>query len=802
MSFTYQDPSRPVEERVDDLLGRMDIDEKVAQLGCLWLTDLVAGDAIDAATARDRLRHGIGQITRIGASTGLRPAGSAAVMNELQRLCIESNRHGIPLLVHEESVAGYLARDATVFPQALALACSWDPEMLGAIAAVIREQMLAVGARLTLAPVLDVARDPRWGRVEETYGEDPVLAGTLGVAYVRGIQDDDLAHGVAATGKHFLAYAMSDGGRNWGPVHLGPRELREVYAEPFAAAIRDAGLACVMNSYASVDGLPCAGSRAVLTGLLRDELGFDGAVVADYFAVGLLETHHRTAGTKGDAAVQALTAGLDAELPALDCYREIPAEVAAGRLPVAVVDEAVRRVLRLKFRLGLFEQPYVDAGRAAAAFDTPAQRALARRAAAAGVVVLTNDGVLPLDLDRVATIALVGPGAGDPRFLQGDYHYPAHVEIAMAPEQLGALRDTVPETSGTPRPSPGAGGPGFLPTDGGAFALGPHFTPHVTPLAALRELVGADRVRYAPGCAVTGDDRSGLAAAVDAARAADVAVVVVAGRSGLTLDATVGEGRDSADLALTGVQEELVDAVVATGTPTVVVVLSGRVHTLERVAARAAALVQAFPLGEEGGHGLLDVLTGAVAPSGRLPVTMPRRVGQVPVFSAQRAGGHASMFHGAYVDGPVDPLFAFGHGLTYTTFAYDDLVVEATDTASPVTVAVRVTNTGERAGVEVVQLYGSDLVASVARPDRALLGFARVELAPGAAATVRFTVHPSRLAFYDAGMRFVVEPGEHRFAVGASSADLRADAVVTLAGETAGYEQRSVVATQVSVGRA
>jgi beta-glucosidase len=790
MVDTYRDPSRSVEDRVADLVDRMDIDEKVAQLGCVWITSLVRGDRVDHDAAVAQLRNGIGQITRIGASTGLRPAGSASLMNELQTIVVERTRLGIPLLVHEESVAGYLARDATVFPQALALACSWNPDLLAEIGEVIREQMVAVGARLTLAPVLDVARDPRWGRVEETYGEDPVLCGTLGAAYVRAVQGaGDLSRGVAATGKHFLGYAMADGGRNHGPVQLGPRELREVYAEPFAAAIRDAELASIMNSYSSIDGVPCAGSEAILTGLLRGELGFDGVVVADYFAVGLLATHHRTAATPAEAAVQALRAGLDAELPATDCYASLPAEVAAGRLSMEVVDEAVRRVLRLKFRLGLFEQPYVDAERAAAVFETPAQRALARRAASEAVVLLTNDGVLPLDVDR-GTIAVLGPGADDERLLQGDYHYPAHIEIALRPE-VAAL------ASGTLSDAPGED---LLPESGGAFALGMHYTPHVTPLAAFRAAYGSDRVVHERGCDVSGDDRSGIAAAAAAARSADVAVVVVAGRSGLVPSATVGEARDAMDLGLTGVQQLLVDEVTATGTPTVVVVLSGRVHALTAAAEKAAALVQAFPLGEEGGAGLVDVLTGATPPSGRLPVTMPRHVGQVPVFAGHRAGGRTSMFYSAYTDGPTDPLFPFGHGLTYTTFEYVDVAVTARDTSSPVQVRAVVRNRGPRDGTEVVQLYGTDLVGSVARPARQLLGFARVDLAAGAAATVHFTVHPSRLAFYDPAMRFVCEPGELKIAVGRSSADLPLETVVTVSGDTVEYRQRDVVPTTHEIG--
>src|SRR3989441_12462643 len=343
----------------------MTLDEKVAQLGGVWVTELVKDDRLDVERARARLRHGTGHVTRIGASTGLGPAARARLLNDIQRVLVEDTRLGIPAIGHEESGGGFCARDATVFPQAIGLAATWDPALVEAVAGVIREQMLAVGARHTLSPVLDVARDPRWGRVEETYGEDPYLASVLGTAYVHGLQTDDLGRGVVCTGKHFLAYGLPEGGMNHAPVHVGPRELREVFAEPFAAAIRDGGLASVMNSYSSIDGLPCAGAAEILTRLLRDELAFDGVVVADYFAVALLEHAHRTAASRRDAARQALAAGLDVELPALDRYRQLATLAASGAGPQALVDRSVRRLLRQKLPLGLFERPYVDAAGAA-----------------------------------------------------------------------------------------------------------------------------------------------------------------------------------------------------------------------------------------------------------------------------------------------------------------------------------------------------------------------------------------------------------------------------------------------------
>lgn len=778
----YRDPRASIEERVENLLALMTLDEKLAQLSCLWSTAFVSKGTFDAEEVAQLMPHGMGQITRIGASTGLHPRESAEYMNAVQKVVIERTRLGIPVIVHEESTGGFCHRDATVFPQGIGLAATWNPTLVKQAAEVIRTQMRAVGARHALAPVLDVARDPRWGRVEETYGEDPVLIGTIGTAYVQGLQGDNLAYGVAATGKHFLGYALSEGGRNWAPVQLGPRELREVYAEPFAAVIRDAGLATIMNSYSSVDGLPCAGSPAILTGLLRDELGFDGTVVADYASVVMLMAHHHVAATQGEAARLALLAGLDMELPTVDCYgAPLRAETEAGRLSLDVIDTSVRRVLRLKFQLGLFEQPYVDAERASAVFQTQEQRLLARKAVAQSTILLTNNGVLPL-APTVKRIAVIGPGADDQRLLQGDYHYPAHLEMIYNASQMTDITGLL------------------VPQAGGDYAPGPDFTPHVTPLAGLRAALGAGvEIRYAKGCEVLGDDRSGFEAAAQAASEADVAIAVVAGKSGLLRPVTVGEGNDATNLDLTGVQPELIDLLASKGVPLVVVVLSGRVHTLSAVAEKASALLQVFPPGEEGGNGLADILTGKVNPSGRLPVTMPRSVGQIPNYAGTRAGGDRAMFFNDYVDSPTTPLFPFGHGLSYTTFAYENLVARSGSTSEAIELSMEVRNTGERAGDEIVQLYCRDHVASVARPQRILLGFARISLEPGQARRVTFTVHPSRLAFYDPQMRFVTEPGEFTFSVGASARDIRVEKSVTLTGEVAEYYQREIIATSVEV---
>ncbi len=509
---------------MDDLLQRMSIEEKLAQLGAVRFPDMVQDGHVDTETVLRVIPHGIGQVTRIGATTGLEPEQSAELVNQIQRAVVEGTRLGIPVVVHEESLAGYCARGATVFPQALGLACSWDPALIEEVAGAVRRQLLAVGARHSLAPVLDIARDPRWGRLEETYGEDPVLVGTLGAAHVRGLQTGDLSRGVLATGKHFLAHGLSEGGRNHAPVQVGQRELREVYAEPFAAAIREAGLATVMSSYSCVDGLPGSGSAALLTDLLRRELGFDGMVVADYFAVSLLAGYHRVAADRAEAASRAITAGVDLELPALDCFGEpLKAALAAGRVPPSAVDAAVRRVLIGKLRLGLFESPYVDLGGVRAVFEDPANVSLARAAATKAIVLLTNDGVLPLSRS-IRKLAVIGPAADDRRLLQGDYHYPAHQEVLLEPASIVA---------GEPDPAVGFSGLMQLPSGNGAFQPGPYYTDHVTPLRGLRDAIGpASAIVHERGCDLTGDDRSGFAAAVVAAAAADVAVVVVGGRSG------------------------------------------------------------------------------------------------------------------------------------------------------------------------------------------------------------------------------------------------------------------------------
>ena len=552
----------------------------------------------------------------------------------------------------------------------------------------------------------------------------------------------------------------------------------------------------MMNSYSSIDGVPVAATREILTDLLRGELGFDGTVVADYFAVMQLYLNHKTAVDAQGAAVAALGAGLDIELPALDCYQHIPTAVSEGSFDEALVDESCVRVLAQKMRLGLFENPYVDADAALRVFDTAEQRQLARRAATEGIVLLKNDGVLPL-CPSISRVAMIGPHADDQRLLQGDYHYPAHLEIIYQ----GRLAEIAENLASIGAPVGGDGtGTDQLPEASGAFAAGPHYTPHVTPLAGLRAALGNTEISYTRGCADSGDDTSGIAEAVKAASAADVAIVCVGARSGLVMDSTVGEARDATDLDLPGVQSQLLAEVAATRTPTVVLVISGRVHTLEASAEIANAVVWSILPGEEGGNAIAEVLTGAVNPAGRLPVSMPRHVGQVPLHHDMRARGDRSEFYGNYVDRDVAALYWFGHGLSYTTFDYGEPIVSAGSTTTPTTVSVAVTNTGDRDGDEVLQLYVTDDVASVARPLRELIGFARVGLAVGETRTVTFTVHPSRLAFHGLDMDLITEPGSFTFRVGGSSFDPQmCETTVTLDGQVANYQRRSIVTTTTEI---
>ncbi|MFF1633405.1 beta-glucosidase [Leifsonia sp. NPDC058248] len=725
-----------VSDRVRALHARMTLDEKLAQIVGYWLDqngvvapmqgEMAAGQKALGGLA-DVTRHGIGHYTRVYGTRPVDPAERAAWLWTEQRRLKRETRLGIPALVHEECLTGLAAWKAATFPTPLAWGASFDPALVEEMAAAIGGSMRQLGIHQGLAPVLDVVRDPRWGRVDECIGEDPYLVGTVGTAYVRGLQ----GAGVHATLKHFLGYSGSKAGRNHAPVHAGPREIADVFLPPFEMAILDGGAKSVMNSYTDIDGVPMAANADYLTGVLREVLGFEGTVVADYFAVAFLEVMHAVAADRGEAAAMALEAGIDIELPTGDAYLlPLADRIRSGEFDEAYVDRAVLRALTQKEELGLLDPgAFDDDAPTEIDLDSPRHRELARRLAEESVVLLSNDGALPLNTGRSPSrVAVIGPNAHRAEALQGCYSFANHV-LAGHPElPLGFEIPTVLEA---------------LPGAFGAAGL------------AVPEIV------YAEGCAVDGGDDSGFAAAVAAASSAELAIVVVGDQAGLFGRGTVGEGNDSESLELPGLQRGLVEAVIATGTPVVMVLLTGRPYAIgwalgtEGVA--PAAVLQAFFPGEAGGLAIADIIAGSVNPSGRLPVSMPRSAGAQPY----------SYLH-PILGGPSDvtaadstPLLPFGFGLSYTTFEYSDLVVDgSTQAGGAFTVAVTVTNTGVVRGADVVQVYGHDVHATVTRPVVQLLGYSRVELDADESVRVTFSVPTTRFAFSDRRMVKVVEPGD------------------------------------------
>jgi beta-glucosidase len=737
-----QRPGEPGEERVLELLGRMTLPEKLAQIAGFWEKDdgeavaPLQGDFGSVTRLDDFARDGLGHLTRPYGTRPVDPVKRATWLWAFQRDLVTRTRLGIPAIVHEECLTGLSTWKAATFPTPLAWGATFDHDLVADLGAVIGRSMRTLGIHQGLAPVLDVIRDPRWGRVEECISEDPYLVGTLGTAYVRGLQDQ----GVHATLKHFVGYSASRAGRNFAPVHAGPREVADVLLIPFEMAVLDGNVRSIMHSYAEIDGVPVAADPDLLTGVLRDRWGFDGTLVSDYFGVAFLHVLHQVAADLGEAAAQALAAGIDIELPTGHAYREPLAElVRAGTVDEALIDRAVLRVLRQKAELGLLDATFDDEPPSDVDLDSPEHRAIARRLAEESVVLLANDGTLPLPAGR--RVAVIGPNADRPQAMFGCYSFLNHVLDHHPEVEMGFAVPTV--------------------------------------LEALRGEFGEQPVSTAHGCAIADHDRSGFADAVSAATAADVAVLVLGDHAGLFGRGTVGEGCDRDDLELPGVQRELAEAILATGTPVVMVLLTGRPYAVGWAMDRCAAVVQAFFPGEEGGQAIAGVLSGRINPSGRLPVSLPRSAGAQPYTYL-----HPALGEGADVTNlATTPPAPFGFGLSYTTFEHCDLEVAPTvPTDGALIVTVRVANTGAVAGEDVVQLYGRDVVGSVTRPVAALLGYRRVRLAPGQAVTVEFTVPTTRLAFSDRALRRVVEPGEVRLWIG-TSAERDVEAQTSLVGE-------------------
>ncbi|MCX4798956.1 glycoside hydrolase family 3 C-terminal domain-containing protein [Streptomyces sp. NBC_01242] len=771
----WRDPSLTPEERVADLVPRMTLEEKATQLYGVWVGADADGDGVaphqndmDPVDWEDVTAHGLGQLTRPFGTAPVDPGVGAVALARAQHRITESGRFAIPALAHEECLAGFTAWGATAYPVPLSWGASWDPELVTEMAGRIGRDMRSVGIHQGLAPVLDVVRDLRWGRVEETIGEDPYLVATIGTAYVRGLE----SAGIVATLKHFAGYAASAGARNHAPVRAGAREMADIVLPPFEMALREGGARSVMHSYAEIDGLPAAADPALLTGLLRDTWGFTGTVVADYFGIGFLETLHKVAADRADAARLALGAGVDVELPTVHSYGEVlVTAVRDGAVAEELVDRALHRVLLQKCELGLLDPDWTplptvlhgtdpEQARATVDLDPPENRALARKLAEEACVLLANPaGALPLRGD--GRIAVVGPRADDALAMLGCYSFPSHV---------GVSHPEVPMGIGIP-----------------------------TVLESLRAEFPAAKLSSARGCDVDGTDTSNIATAAELARDADVCVAVLGDRAGLFGRGTSGEGCDAADLSLPGVQGELLDALLATGTPVVLVLLTGRPYALGRWAGRTAATVQAFFPGEEGGPALAGVLSGRVNPCGRLPVGIPHGPGGQPWTYLQPPLGLANEVSNL----DPTPLHPFGHGLSYTTFDWESggsaPAEIRTDGSADIEVTVR--NTGDREGVEVVQLYVHDPVAQTTRPQARLIGYARVELAAGQARKVTFRFHADLVSFTGIGGRRIVEPGDLELRLATSSAvrDIRQTMRLRLTGpeRTVDHRRRLVCETTI-----
>ena len=744
--------SRSVEERVEELLGRMTLEEKVAQMTVRTSLGVLTNDRLDESKIAPLLQgrcYGLLE-GRFGGDIRI----MSRVINAVQRYCVEKTRLGIPMIPYIETLHGVMFYGGTIYPQSVAMASTWNPELIRKAATEIADEASSVGVRQALAPTVDVIREQRWGRVEEAYGEDPYLVSRMSVAYTLGLQgplaESRIAIGprrIGAMCKVFIGHGFPERGINIGPVLVPEIELRQFCLPPFAAAIEEANVYSVMPGYNEVNGVPLHANADLLDGVLRKELGFRGYTFSDYGALEMMQRFHRFGEDLAEAAAMGVRAGVDVEAPEDLCYRFLPELVKSGKVPVEQIDRSVRRILTAKFRLGLFEKPYVDPDDFAKRVHTPQHVATAREVAEEAVILLQNKGpLLPLDPRKLKAIAVIGPNADQVQF--GDY---------------SATKDN---------------------RDG------------VTVLQGIRATAGPTvTVRFAKGCTLLGSDRSGFAEAVAAAKSSDVAVVVV-GETSMPLQgvgwlvqpkdfrhATSGEGYDRTNLNLTGVQEGLVRAVAATGKPVVVVLVNGRPQSIPWIKANVAAILEAWYPGEQGGNAVAGILFGKTNPSGRLPITFPTTVGQLPVYYDHKPSG-AGYYHRPgspeqpgrdYVDASPEPLFPFGHGLSYTAFAYSDLRLSTAqlDPAGSLEVRCKVKNTGARSGKDVVQLYLRTNSHVITMPVLELKKFEKVALEAGEEKELRFLLTPKDLAHLNPRFEKIVESCDYEIAVGASSADLR-----------------------------
>lgn len=803
----YRDRTAPAEERVRDLLSRMTLEEKCMQLGCVEDHEVYDESyAVSEEKMKDQIRDGIGGLVLYPKTRLEDTAACSEEIGEIQHFLVEKTRLGIPALPHVEALCGPWVFGCTAYPEPIGLAASWDPEKVQAMANDIRKELRAIGYRQVLSPVMDIARDPRWGRIGETYGEDPYLSSVMAVAYTKGIQGD-FTDGILATPKHFLGYGYPVGGLNMATQPITNRELFEIFARPFDACCKEAGILSIMNSYGNIDGVPINESKEILTDLLRGVMRFKGFVISDYRSINRSSENFHTAKNLQEGGVNSLKAGLDMEAPKRIAYGVLLVKsVKEGKLPEEIVDLSCGRVLYAKFRLGLFENPYPESPETIKSVCMSTEsKALSEKLAEESAVLLKNDGgVLPFS-KKIRKLAVIGPNADKLRCCFSHYSAPGWIDMF-----IGAPKDKVfpgmeyfcmdygvkmrDDTPLLDKKNFDA----FM-NHGMEYALKQMYPGAQTVLESIRNKLGAGtELLYAEGCSLKGSDRSGFGEALKAAHEADAVVMVMGGVSGWGKCGTVGEGVDTVNIGYFGEQEELIEEIchAAEGKPLAVVELSSRPISSPKIAQLAPAILHVASIGPFGGPAIADLLFGDANPGGKLPYTVARHVGQVPIYYNHTGGScYDDNSIGFNADGYLDmtkyPLWYFGHGLSYTKFEYSDLEMERsmpTDGALHLSFSLR--NIGKRAGDEVVQLYLRDELADVVRPVRQLAGFERVHLEAGQSVRVRFEIPANLLGFYDRQMRYVVEPGFTSVYIGSSVKDIRLEGRF----EITGAEPREMLA--------
>ena len=798
----YKDSSKPVSERVEDLLSRMTLEEKAAQL----CGDLPAGFMKDGEVSLELLREkfpdGHGRFTQYSMAGIVDPVQIAEISNKLQHYFMEETRLGIPVALQAENLCGYPGAEGTLFPAQINVGCTWEPELAEEMAAVIGQESRAVGINSAMSPVIDVSRDPRWGRTYETYGEDPYLISQMGINYIKGMQGDK-TNGPACIAKHFLGYAESQGGLNCAVSRINDREMYETFATPFEAAANEADVSGMMANYGEVDGMCIGANKKYARTLLRDTMKFRGMLTSDGAAIMKMYNYFHIAPTYKEAGLLAKKGGLDTEIPVGGAYRQLPDYVRSGDLDEALLDESVRRILTIKFEYGLFENPYVDVDKVREAMTNEKKAALSRKIAAKSITLLKNDGILPLK--KGMKLAVIGPHADNMRYPISGYTYPAYIEMMMAGAEddstvtFNGIADEAAAAKENKENKPKAGSNMFA----SMLALfKEEDRAKLSDLPTLLKKMGsrslkevlADRfdVTYAQGCDIIGESTDGFAEAVKAAEDSDVVIMAMGGNCGW-VNVTGGEGKDRSNLTLPGVQQLLLEAVVETGKPVVLVLYGPGVFAVPWAAENVSAMVQAFMPGAEAGVVVADVLDGTVNPGGHMPFTVPHHIGQLPlVYNCRTGSGYTDgsdetaslIFSGGYVDDTNKPLFPFGHGLSYTSFEVSPMSLssDTLPTDGGIDVSCTVKNTGDREGDEVVQLYYHFSNAHVIRPNMQLIAFKRVHLEAGESKTVTFHVEAAGLGYYNEDMVYGVEPGNAELKLGISSADIIDEKHITLSG--------------------